>query len=1165
MDEKKFNEIKNEYDFFKDRLNNDIKKQNISHIFPSEDCYLIEDTYLNNLEKFFKDYFTQVTPNKEIIFLKEEPKYINDIKTALDYIDKNKKISLINKKLIELIYNKNNLTNNETVIYYAGKDKLIIKFKDNNEKNALLLCNPLDKKQLKNNIFIIVDNNSSYENILIKNINIRSDYNNIIPFEKYIASIAPTPTPISSSNQNYMNNNEYEDKNSKDINNQSQKDNDIAFKKHLLKIFIYIYYYEKNLTEYKEEILNNEEEYCLINPHWLKNLKKFYNYENLYSLLKKNKNNYQEIKYINLDDKINDIINYCLNKNTLNFDKKKLSNDLTKILKINCFIKKIDNINFLLEGIIIPNKIIELIKKLLDNQIEIFKKELYFKKDIIYYINAPNIIIGTLNDINLFKPKYIFSYNSSGRVETEKKILKALPINEYINLRECNENNYSLQALKSKVNNNLIEIGKLIILQNQNNKKLSQSHNKFQIKNIKNSTINDINNIYKSQEKFNMNVNMSSDKFLKTQKDDVPLSINPNININQNIDSFNQNISSNEININQTIELQNENKSILRGKKKDNSINIQQQMQNKINELTNNINELKKQLNMSNNELKKKGFEINKLKQINNNLQNQINNKNNYYHKKDEENKKKELEIIEKEKEFNKKINFLEEKENLLEKENEKINKKNKEFQKNIETNNKIKNENNKLIQKYNNLLNEIKKKENQYIQLTKQIQFIQNNIKKINNDKIKNSLGSDEIINMIDNNKKEKMIENSQNINKGISKNIEGQIMNQKTKPQKVEPIKSYSHPTLIGLNNIGSTCFKNSVLQCLSQTEGLTNYFLKDTSKNNILNNNIALKNRNSFQLCPAYYELIKNLWAKNGAKSFSPNHFMKVVEEMSKNNALSFKSNEAGDAKDFIIFILEEIHKELKKPIKSKMNQKNIPLNQYDQKNALNYFLEEFKQGCSIISDLFFGFNETQNECINCKNYYNSRGYKNPICYNYGIFNCLIFPLEEVKKMKNKSLQNNYIQINNNIVSIYECFFYNQKSDYFTGDNKNYCNICNQLSDSIYKTKIYTSPIILVLILNRGKGNIYNIKLDFTETIDITEFVLMKEKPKIIYNLYGVITHIGESGPNAHFIASCKSPIDNKWYRYNDAFVHPINNIQKEIIDFGIPYILFYKKNI
>ena len=84
-----------------------------------------------------------------------------------------------------------------------------------------------------------------------------------------------------------------------------------------------------------------------------------------------------------------------------------------------------------------------------------------------------------------------------------------------------------------------------------------------------------------------------------------------------------------------------------------------------------------------------------------------------------------------------------------------------------------------------------------------------------------------------------------------------------------------------------------------------------------------------------------------------------------------------------------------------------------------------------------------------------------------------------------------------------------------------------------------------------------------MDFIETIDITQFVQQKDRPQLIYNLYGVITHIGQSGPNAHFVASCKSPIDNKWYRYNDAMVTPIYDFMKEIYNFGNPYILFYKK--
>ncbi len=368
--------------------------------------------------------------------------------------------------------------------------------------------------------------------------------------------------------------------------------------------------------------------------------------------------------------------------------------------------------------------------------------------------------------------------------------------------------------------------------------------------------------------------------------------------------------------------------------------------------------------------------------------------------------------------------------------------------------------------------------------------------------------------------------------------------------------PISLYKVPTLIGLNNIGSTCFLNATIQCLSQTKPLTNYFLDKSHENEIINNNIAKINKRQLQLCPVYLEVIQNLWDKNGNKSFSPDNFVNTIIKM---NPL-FEKGEPGDSKDFIIYILEQFHKELKKSVNPiKNNKTKTPLNQYDKNNAFNHFFEDFQEECSIISDIFFGFNETTNECINCKNKYNSRGLNNPICYNYGIFNCLIFPLEEVKKMKNKSFQ-----INSERVSLDECFFYNQKTDYFTGDNKNYCNLCKQLYDSLYTNKIYISPNVLILILNREKNNIYNVKLIFNENIDITQFVLQKDKPRITYNLYGVITHIGQSGPNAHFIASCKSPINNKWYRYNDALISEINNIQEEVIEFGIPYILFYQRN-
>ena len=61
------------------------------------------------------------------------------------------------------------------------------------------------------------------------------------------------------------------------------------------------------------------------------------------------------------------------------------------------------------------------------------------------------------------------------------------------------------------------------------------------------------------------------------------------------------------------------------------------------------------------------------------------------------------------------------------------------------------------------------------------------------------------------------------------------------------------------------------NATLQCLSQTKALTNYFLKESNKDKIINNNFE-KNKISLQLCHVYLELIQKLWDKNGNNYFS-----------------------------------------------------------------------------------------------------------------------------------------------------------------------------------------------------------------------------------------------------------------------------------------------------
>ena len=448
-------------------------------------------------------------------------------------------------------------------------------------------------------------------------------------------------------------------------------------------------------------------------------------------------------------------------------------------------------------------------------------------------------------------------------------------------------------------------------------------------------------------------------------------------------------------------------------------------------------------------------------------------------------------------------------------------------------------------------------------------LNYSMNNFPNINNlnmnsmnNSVMNSLNTPNIINNNFNfnhmNSFNNNMANKNLINNGMNYNNNNiNQLNSKTVPNMKNPIDNQS-PALVGLNNIGATCFMNATLQCLSQIGKLSQYFLNPKNNADIINNNIAKQNKYELQLCPVYSELIQHLWNKNEpSKSYSPKNFVSNVEKM---NPL-FQLGQAGDSKDFIIFILEQLHRELKKPCKNYQPKANSQLNQYERKNAYDHFEDEFKKELSIISDLFFGIQETRNECTNCR--YISGGHNTPICYNFQIFNCLIFPLKEVLNYRNQNSPNNIG--NNNSVNIDDCFLYNQKTEMFTGDNKNHCNLCNNLYDSFYTSYIFCSPNILIFILNRGKNNIYDVKFDLRDTIDITNYVTIKpQNERLTYNLIGVITHLGYSGPNAHFVASCKSSVDNNWYRFNDSVVSNVNDFKKDVINFGKPYILFYQKS-
>jgi len=391
------------------------------------------------------------------------------------------------------------------------------------------------------------------------------------------------------------------------------------------------------------------------------------------------------------------------------------------------------------------------------------------------------------------------------------------------------------------------------------------------------------------------------------------------------------------------------------------------------------------------------------------------------------------------------------------------------------------------------------------------------------------------------------------------------------------VTSIKQYfPYPPLIGLDNIGATCYMNATLQCLCNIEKFVDYF-----KYNPHLIKTVKDDKDKSKLCSSFKLLIEKLWpdkekktslSKSSFYSFSPfntyesegsfsgNKKNKSIppeefkKKISKMNPL-FEGVAANDAKDLVQFLIMTLHDELNKA-KNKIVNNTINNDQSNKQLMFQVFAQDFMtSNISMISDLFYGVNYNIIQCGNC-------GYQS---FNYQTYFFLVFPLEEVRIFKSQNTFNyNYNCFNNNEVNIYDCFFYDQKINFMSGSNNMYCNFCRQTCNSSMRTFLSTGPEILIIILNRGQGIQFNVKINFLEEINLENFMEMKQTG-CIYNLIGVITHLGESGMGGHFIAYCKNPISNQWHKYNDSIVSEVENFKSEVIDFAMPYLLFYQKKI
>jgi len=108
---------------------------------------------------------------------------------------------------------------------------------------------------------------------------------------------------------------------------------------------------------------------------------------------------------------------------------------------------------------------------------------------------------------------------------------------------------------------------------------------------------------------------------------------------------------------------------------------------------------------------------------------------------------------------------------------------------------------------------------------------------------------------------------------------------------------------PGAVGLQNLGNTCFMNSILQCLSNTKPLTDlFFLKHYQKDLNTDNKLG----HGGKLASTYAKLVHDMWINEYTK-LVPREFKTMIGEFQP----QFAGYEQHDSQEFLGFLLDGLH--------------------------------------------------------------------------------------------------------------------------------------------------------------------------------------------------------------------------------------------------------------
>jgi len=359
---------------------------------------------------------------------------------------------------------------------------------------------------------------------------------------------------------------------------------------------------------------------------------------------------------------------------------------------------------------------------------------------------------------------------------------------------------------------------------------------------------------------------------------------------------------------------------------------------------------------------------------------------------------------------------------------------------------------------------------------------------------------------------------------------------------------------PGLVGIENLGNSCYMNSILQCLAGTMDLVRYFLGSNGMDRDLNTDNRLGTGGS--VVREFAALLGSLWGGNKQGFWRPAHFKAAVAQAAE----QFGGNDQQDAQEFAAYLLDVFHEDLnrvrgRKPaVEFPDLAREVLTQEAEERAAAECWSLYLKRDKSIIVDIFQGQLRSQIRCLRCSF----------LSTKFDSFMYLSLPVVDAAGAP--------------LFSLGACLREFAREERLSGEERWYCPRCKDRVEATKALSLWKLPTVLLVHLKRfsfqngssggGTGGSsgwhsggwqakspwslgaqkLNHKVDFAlEGLDMgAQGALPASSPQKvepIFDLFALVDHFGSCG-YGHYTAVVWHEGSARWHRFDDDFVSPLD---------------------